>query len=240
MPLFRVDRLTKFFGRRKVVDDVSIEMEAGEVVGLLGPNGAGKTTTFRIAMGIFPPTRGRVYLNEKEVTRLPMYLRARRGMGFLSQEKSVFQRLTVEQNLLAILEALGVRRKERLRRCDALLTEYGLVTVRKQKAYTLSGGETRRLEICRALLTQPLLLLLDEPFSGVDPIAVADIQEFIRRLKGQGIGILLTDHNVRETLAITDRSYVINTGQILAQGPPDVIVNDPNVRKFYLGDGFKL
>ncbi len=240
MPLFRLDHLTKQFGRRRVVDDVSLEMEAGEVVGLLGPNGAGKTTTFRIAMGIFPPTRGRVFLNEKDVTRLPMYLRARRGMGFLPQEKSVFQRLTVEQNLLAILEALGVRRKERIRRCEALLTEYGLVTVRKQPAYTLSGGETRRLEICRALLTQPLLLLLDEPFSGVDPIAVADIQEFIRRLKGQGIGILLTDHNVRETLAITDRSYIIKEGAIFAQGTREQIVGNPDVRRGYLGEGFRM
>jgi lipopolysaccharide export system ATP-binding protein len=238
--LFRTENLTKVFGRRTVVNGVSLNVERGEIVGLLGPNGAGKTTTFRMAMGLLRPTKGRILLEGRDVSRLPMYQRARRGMGFLPQERSVFQRLTVEENLLAILQMLDVPRQEGRQRARRLLEEYGLVRISRQRGFTLSGGEARRLEIARALLSHPSLFLLDEPFSGIDPITVSEIQEIIVRLRQQRIGVLLTDHNVRETLSITDRAYIIIDGQVQVQGPRDTVVNDPIVRKFYLGEQFKL
>jgi lipopolysaccharide export system ATP-binding protein len=238
--LFRTEELTRVFGRRTVVNKVSLAVERGEIVGLLGPNGAGKTTTFRMAMGLVRPTHGRILLEGQDVTRLPMYQRARRGMGFLPQERSVFQRLTVEQNLLAILQMLGVPGEEGRARARRLLDEYGLTRIARQPGFTLSGGEARRLEIARALLSRPSLFLLDEPFSGIDPITVSELQEIIVRLRQQHIGILLTDHNVRETLSITDRAYIIIDGQVQVQGHRDAVVNDPIVRKYYLGEKFTL
>jgi lipopolysaccharide export system ATP-binding protein len=240
MSLFRARSLTKSYSRRKVVNDVSFDVEKGQIVGLLGPNGAGKTTVFKIAVGLLRPEKGTVELNGKPVTKLPMYRRARLGMGYLPQEASVFRRLTVEQNLLAILETLPLKRKERLDRAEDLLTSFELVSLRGRRADSLSGGERRRLEIARALSTEPQLLLLDEPFAGIDPIAVADIQEIVSRLKRRGISILLTDHNVRETLAITDRSYIIFEGRILRQGDPEDLITDPLVRQVYLGRKFQM
>lgn len=240
MPLLHVDRVTKVYGHRKVVDGVSLEVEPGEVVGLLGRNGAGKTTTFRMVVGLVRPNDGRIEFKGQEVTRLPIFKRARRGMGFLPQEASVFQRLTVEQNLLAILEAVGVKRAERRARATRMLEEYGLLKLAPQKAFTLSGGETRRLEICRAMLTNPSIILLDEPFSGVDPIAVGELQGFIRQLRDRQIGVLLTDHNVRETLKICTRAYIIDAGRVLKHGPPAEIVADPLVREKYLGTDFQM
>jgi len=238
--LLRVEDVTKVYGRRKVVDGVTLEVGRGQVVGLLGRNGAGKTTTFRMVIGLVRPNGGRIRFRGEDVTRLPIYKRARRGMGFLPQEPSVFQRLTVEQNLLAILETCGVGRAARRRRAAQLLEEYGLTKLAGQKAFTLSGGETRRLEICRAMITNPSIILLDEPFSGVDPIAVNEIQGFIHVLRGSGIGILLTDHNVWETLRICDRSYIIDEGRVLKCGPPSEIVSDPMVRQKYLGQNFRM
>ncbi len=239
--LLRVDTLAKVYRDRKVVDGVSFEVNHGEIVGLLGPNGAGKTTSFKMTMGMVEPDGGRILLEGEDITRLPMYRRARKGIGYLAQERSTFQRLTVRENLLAVLETQGHDSATRKRIADDLIAEFGLVKVVDQLAYTLSGGETRRLEIARALTTEPKLLLLDEPFSGVDPIAVAEIQEIIRRLRqGRGIGTLLTDHNVRETLSVTDRSYIIDTGRILAQGRPEEIVANPLVRKVYLGEHFTM
>ncbi|MBI2900097.1 MAG: LPS export ABC transporter ATP-binding protein [Planctomycetes bacterium] len=240
MPLLCVDGVTKSYGRRKVVDAVSLTVDRGEVVGLLGRNGAGKTTTFRMVIGLVRPEGGRIVFDDHDVTRMPIYRRARLGMGFLAQERSVFQRLSVEENLLAILETTRVRRGERRAVAAKLLEEYGLAHLAKQKAFTLSGGETRRLEICRALLTSPSILLLDEPFSGVDPIAVSELQGIIRKLKEKGFGVLLTDHNVRETLAITDRSSIIDEGKVLRTGRPDEVVSDPQVRERYLGANFKI
>jgi lipopolysaccharide export system ATP-binding protein len=239
-PLFRTEKLTRVFGHRTVVKGVSLEVERGEIVGLLGPNGAGKTTTFRMTMGLIKPTSGTIHLEGHDVTHLPMYQRARRGMGFLPQERSVFQRLTVEENLLAILEMTDLPRHEGRTRARRLLEEYGLAKVARQPGYTLSGGEARRLEIARSLLTAPSLFLLDEPFSGIDPITVSELQEIIVRLRQQNIGVLLTDHNVRETLSITDRAYIIIDGQVHVQGPRDLVINDPIVRKFYLGEKFTL
>ncbi len=239
--LLRVDALQKVYKHRKVVDGVSFEVNHGEIVGLLGPNGAGKTTTFKMTMGMVEPEAGRILLEGEDVTRLPMYRRARKGVGYLAQERSTFQRLTVRENLLAVLETQALSAAERMGRAEELIHEFGLTKVEGQLAYTLSGGETRRLEIARALTTSPKLLLLDEPFSGVDPIAVAEIQEIIRRLRStRGIGTLLTDHNVRETLSVTDRSYIIDTGRILAQGRPEEIVANPLVRKVYLGEHFSM
>jgi lipopolysaccharide export system ATP-binding protein len=238
--LFQTEKLTRVFGHRTVVNGVTIDVGRGEIVGLLGPNGAGKTTTFRMAMGLLRPTSGRILLEGRDVSRLPMYRRARRGMGFLPQERSVFQRLTVEENLLAILEMLDVPRAEGRDRARRLLEEYGLTRIAHQMGYTLSGGEARRLEIARSLLSNPSLFLLDEPFSGIDPITVSELQDIIMRLRQQNIGILLTDHNVRETLSITDRAYIIIDGQVQVQGPRDTVVNDPIVRKFYLGERFTL
>ena len=239
MALLEARELTKVYGKRAVVDHVSFEVNAGEVVGLLGPNGAGKTTTFRMTVGLIGPTSGQVLLNGEEITRLPMYRRARRGIGYLSQETSVFQRLTVEENILAVLEGMKIPRAERHRRAAALLDELELSKLARNKAYTLSGGERRRLEITRALVCTPSLMLLDEPFSGVDPIAVFDIQQIILSLKERGIGVLLTDHSVRETLAISDRSYIISEGTILTSGSSSELVNDPLARRVYLGGSFR-
>jgi lipopolysaccharide export system ATP-binding protein len=238
--LLQVEAVSKVYGKRKVVDQVSLQVNRGEVVGLLGRNGAGKTTTFRMVIGIVKPNGGRIVFRGDVVTRMPIYKRSRKGIGFLPQEKSVFQRLTVEENLLAVLETRKDVAGDRRARAQEMLAEYGLTKVSSQKAYTLSGGETRRLEICRAMITNPLILMLDEPFSGVDPIAVKELQKFIRGLRDRGIGVLLTDHNVTETLRIVDRAYIINDGKVLADGPPDRLVADPLVRQTYLGEDFRL
>jgi lipopolysaccharide export system ATP-binding protein len=240
MGLFRARELTKTYRRRKVVDQVDFHVEPGEIVGLLGPNGAGKTTVFKMSMGMVRPDHGQVELEGRPITRLPMFKRARLGLGYLSQEPSVFRRLTVEQNLKAIAETLPLGRGEQQERIARLLETLELAALRAARAETLSGGERRRLEIARALLTEPKILLLDEPFAGVDPIAVADIQEIVRQLRQRGISILLTDHNVRETLAITDRSYIIFEGRILRHGRSEDLVNDPVVRQVYLGKKFRM
>jgi lipopolysaccharide export system ATP-binding protein len=232
--------LQKSFWQRKVVDNVNLVINPGEVVGLLGPNGAGKTTTFYMVVGLLPPDRGRILLDGSDITALPMYRRARRGIGYLPQESSVIRKLTVEDNLLAILEMLDLTPREREERKVALLRELGLDERAKQRAYTLSGGERRRLEISRALITAPSFLLLDEPFTGIDPIAIADIQEIISRLKGKGIGVLITDHNVRETLSITDRSYILYGGQILVSGTSKELATNERAREIYLGEKFSL
>lgn len=238
--LLEVDGVSKIYGKRKVVDGVSLRVNRGEVVGLLGRNGAGKTTTFRMAIGIVTPNGGRIVFRGDVVTKLPIFKRARKGMGFLPQERSVFQRLTVEENLLAVLETRKDVKGDRRERAAAMLAEYGLTKIAKQKAYTLSGGETRRLEICRAMITSPSILMLDEPFSGVDPIAVGELQGFIRGLRDRGIGVLLTDHNVRETLTVCDRAYIINEGKVLKTGTPSEIEADPLVRQTYLGENFRM
>lgn len=232
--------LVKSFRGRKVVKGVAIEVHAGEVVGLLGPNGAGKTTIFDMMVGLCQPDEGEITFSGESITKLPMYQRARRGIGYLPQESSVFRRLSVENNVLAILEVLGYPRGDRATRVDALLKDLDLLHIRKSMAYALSGGERRRLEITRALATNPSFMLLDEPFAGIDPIAVADIQQIILRLKEKRIGILITDHNVQETLSIVDRAYIINEGQILETGSPDAIVKSETARAVYLGERFKL
>lgn len=238
--VLKTDALEKFYGKRKVVDLVSVLVRPGEIVGLLGRNGAGKSTTFKMVVGLVDPDGGKVILNGKNVTKLPVYRRARMGMGYLAQEPSVFQRMSVIDNLLAILEFTDVGHEEGVGKARALLQEYGLDHLETQKGHTLSGGESRRLEICRALVRSPEVLLMDEPFSGIDPIAVSEIQDIIKRLKGQGLGVLLTDHNVRETLTITDRSYIIDEGHVLAEGPPGALIEDPRVRERYLGERFRL
>jgi len=232
--------LSKSYRGRKVVDDVELEIGQGEVVGLLGPNGAGKTTTFYILVGLARPDSGRVLLNGDEITDLPMYLRARSGISYLPQEPSVFRQLTSEENLLAVLETLPLPSEQQRDRLEELLVQMGLETVRQSKAYTLSGGERRRLEIARSLTLQPSFILLDEPFSGIDPLTVKDLQEIIRQLSRSGIGVLITDHNVRETLNVTDRAYIVNHGKIFRRGRPDELSNDPEVRRVYLGDHFRL
>jgi lipopolysaccharide export system ATP-binding protein len=232
--------LTKSFKGRAVVKNVSVEVRAGEIVGLLGPNGAGKTTIFDMMVGLCQPDAGSILLDGTAITDLPMYKRARHGIGYLPQESSVFRRLSVEENILAILEMVDLSAPERAARVDMLLKELDLTHLRTSKAYALSGGERRRLEITRALVMHPKFLLLDEPFAGIDPIAVADIQQIIIRLKQKHIGILITDHNVQETLSITDRAYIINEGAILEAGAPDVIVNSSTARAIYLGERFKL
>ncbi len=232
--------LKKSFKGREVVRGITIEVLTGEVVGLLGPNGAGKTTIFDMVVGLQKPDHGQIFLDREPITHLPMYQRARRGIGYLPQEASIFRGLSVEDNILAVLETLNLSKPEREERLASLLKELGLVTLRKSKAFTLSGGERRRLEITRALATGPRFLLLDEPFTGIDPIALEDIQHIIRSLKQKNIGILITDHNVQETLSITDRAYIINEGTILESGSPEVIVNSPKARAIYLGERFRL
>jgi len=240
MQVLRARRLVKSFRRRRVVDDVSLEVHEGEVVGLLGPNGAGKTTTFHMVVGLTRPDEGSVFLNNQEITVLPMYLRARSGINYLPQEPSIFRKLTVEENVLAILETLPLKPGEKQQRLGVLLNELGLAGKAKARAYTLSGGERRRAEITRALVTSPSFMLLDEPFAGIDPIAVGDIQKIIHHLKERGIGILVTDHNVRETLKITDRAYIMNEGRIFRAGSPDQLASDEDVRRVYLGEDFRL
>jgi lipopolysaccharide export system ATP-binding protein len=232
--------LHKSYRGRKVVDDVELEIGQGEVVGLLGPNGAGKTTTFYILVGLARPDSGRVLLNGEEITDLPMYLRARSGISYLPQEPSVFRQLTSEENLLAVLETLPLTPEQQRDRLEELLVQMGLETVRTSKAYTLSGGERRRLEIARSLTLEPSFILLDEPFSGIDPLTVKDLQEIIRELANSGIGVLITDHNVRETLTVTDRAYILKSGKIFRKGRPGELSDDPEVRRVYLGDHFRL
>ena len=232
--------LTKSFGDRRVVDNLSLEVGSGEVVGLLGPNGAGKTTTFYMIVGLYKPEAGCVYFNGEDITEYPMYLRARNGISYLPQEASVFRKLTVEENILAILQRFNLSKNEMKKRLDELLNELGLSSLAKSKAYVLSGGERRRLEITRALVTSPLFLLFDEPFTGIDPIAVSDIQNIINQLRQKGIGILISDHNVRETLGVCDRAYIISKGEILEHGNAQTIVNSPRAREVYLGERFNL
>jgi lipopolysaccharide export system ATP-binding protein len=232
--------LTKCFGSRKVVDNLSLELQSGEVVGLLGPNGAGKTTTFYMIVGLYKPEAGSVYFNGEDITDYPMYLRARNGISYLPQEASVFRKLTVEENILAILQRFNLSKDEMKERLDELLKELGLSSLAKSKAYVLSGGERRRLEITRALVTSPLFLLFDEPFTGIDPIAVSDIQNIISQLREKGIGVLISDHNVRETLGVCDRAYIISQGKILEHGNAQTIVSSPRAREVYLGEKFNL
>jgi len=236
----RGEGLTKAYGSRVVVKDVNIEISTGEVVGLLGPNGAGKTTTFYMVVGLTKPRSGSVFLGSDDITSLPMYLRARAGIGYLPQETSVFRKLSTEENVLAVLETLGYSLREQKTRARELLQELGIAGLAHQRADTLSGGERRRLEICRALAASPLFILLDEPFAGIDPIAVADIQRIIEYLRKRGLGILITDHNVRETLRITDRAYIIREGEVFRAGTPRALATDPEVRRVYLGDDFDL
>jgi lipopolysaccharide export system ATP-binding protein len=230
----------KVYGGRAVVKDVSLEVAPGEIVGLLGPNGAGKTTTFYMVVGVVPPDQGRVHLGGEDITELPMYLRAQRGISYLPQEPSVFRKLSVEDNLRAIFETLDLARGEQERRIGQLLSDFGLERVAKTPGFALSGGERRRVEIARALVINPWYILLDEPFAGIDPIAVLDIQGIVRHLKAMGIGVLITDHNVRETLKITDRAYIITNGEILRSGSPEELSRDPQVKKVYLGEEFTL
>lgn len=238
--ILRTEGLVKVYGSRAVVNGVDIQLGRGEIVGLLGPNGAGKTTSFYMMVGLVRPNGGRVIFQGQEVTNLPMHQRARMGMGYLPQEESIFRKLTVEENLLAILETLPLGKKERKERCEELLHQFGITHVARQLALTLSGGEKRRLTIARSLVTRPSLLMLDEPFSGVDPIAVADVQQIISGLRKTGLGILITDHNVRETLSIVDRAYLIFEGRVETQGSKEFLVNDPVARRVYLGEGFRM
>jgi lipopolysaccharide export system ATP-binding protein len=240
MATLRTQELTKSYGGRTVVRGVSLEVASGEVVGLLGPNGAGKTTTFYMTVGLTAPDSGRVLLDGTDVTGDPMYIRARKGIGYLPQEPSIFRGLTVAQNILAILETLPIDAQTRRVRLGELLAELGLAPLADSPAYTLSGGERRRVEITRALVVSPLFILLDEPFAGIDPIAVADIQKIIFHLKERGIGVLITDHNVRETLRITDRAYIVRDGVIFRSGTPDSLASDEDVRRIYLGTEFRL
>jgi lipopolysaccharide export system ATP-binding protein len=232
--------LVKEYGKRRVVDRVSLEVHPGEVVGLLGPNGAGKTTSFYMIVGLEKPLAGQIKIDGTDVTPLPMHMRARYGVSYLAQEPSVFRKLTVEQNILAILELVLKDKKKRIERCNQLLEDFNLTKVRKQKGFMLSGGERRRVEIARALAQNPRYILLDEPFTGVDPIAVADLQDIVRGLKKMGLGVLITDHSVRETLAITDRAYIMYSGKILVSGDAKDIAEDEKARKFYLGDRFNM
>jgi len=236
----KTQNLVKSFKKRKVVKEVSLDIHEGEVVGLLGPNGAGKTTTFYMIVGFIGADSGHILLNDSDITQMPMFKRSRRGIGYLPQESSVFQKLTVEQNMLAVLENTNLSRKERNVRADKIIEELGIEHVRKQRGYTLSGGERRRTEIARALAVEPRFMLLDEPFAGVDPIAVFDIQGIIERLKKQGLGILITDHNVRETLRITDRAYIMNEGEILVSGSSEFLVNNEEAKRIYLGINFTI
>ncbi len=238
--LIRTSQLAKSYKGKRVVDGVDLNVKTGEIVGLLGPNGAGKTTSFYMIVGLVKPTEGGVFFCGQDVTAMPMYRRARMGMGYLSQEPSIFRRLTVEENVMAILETLPLTAKERHARLASLLDELKIAYLAKQKAYTLSGGERRRLEITRALVTNPSLILLDEPFSGVDPLAVYDVQQIITDLKSRGLGILITDHNVRETLAVVDRAYLICEGKVLREGSSEFLINDKMSRELYLGPRFSM
>jgi lipopolysaccharide export system ATP-binding protein len=235
-----IENLVKIYNNRTVVNDVSFHLSQGEVVGLLGANGAGKTTCFYIVVGIVRPNLGSIIMDQKDITRLAMYKRARSGISYLPQEASIFRKMSVEENLFAILETLKMSKKEQQKKADQLLEELRITHIRKNKGYSLSGGERRRAEIARALVTNPKFILLDEPFAGVDPIAVIDIQEVIKELASRNIGILITDHNVRETLGITDRAYIMNEGKILVDGTPEFIINNELAKKVYLGDQFKL
>ncbi len=237
----KTENLTKAYGKKTAVNGVSIDVQQGEVVGLLGPNGAGKTTTFYMSVGLIQPNSGRIYLGDHEITKLPMHRRAHLGIGYLPQESSIFRKLTVEENITILWELMPeVRKDEYQKKLVELLDELGVTHLRKQKAYTLSGGEQRRVEIARALASNPSFLLLDEPFTGIDPKTVDDLQVIIRHLKTKGIGVLITDHNVRETLAITDRSYIIHKGQILVSGNSETVANSEEAKKFYLGEKFEL
>jgi len=232
--------LTKIYNKRKVVNNIDLKISSGEVVGLLGPNGAGKTTTFYLIVGLVKPDMGEIFLNDENITGYPMYLRARKGLNYLPQEPSIFRKLTVEENILAILETLDLSEAEKCERLEELLAELDLTALAKNHAYSLSGGERRRVEITRALVTSPKYILLDEPFAGIDPLAVADIQKIIEKLKGKGIGIIISDHNVRETLSCCDRAYIVNEGAILVEGAPDTIAQSDLARKFYFGDTFNF
>jgi lipopolysaccharide export system ATP-binding protein len=238
--LVQAKNLAKIYHGRRVVSGVSLNVKAGEVVGLLGPNGAGKTTSFYMVMGLIRPDEGELTFRGCDITHMPMYKRARMGMGYLAQEPSIFRKLTVEENIMAILETLAISNKERKRRLEDLLEELGLARLRHQKAMTLSGGERRRLEITRALVTNPSFIMLDEPFGGVDPLAVYDVQQIILQLKARNLGILITDHNVRETLSVVDRAYLMCMGKILVEGPSDFLVNDEQAREIYLGPRFSM
>ena len=240
MSKLETDEISKSYRGRRVVDDVSVHLQQGEVVGLLGPNGAGKTTSFYMIVGLISPDSGRILIDDQDITSLPMYKRAARGISYLPQEASVFRKLTVEENLLAILETLPMRSHERRARMEQLIDELGLEKVRRNRGYMLSGGERRRVEIARSLVISPSFLLLDEPFSGIDPIQVLELQRIIFDLKRTGIGILITDHNVRETLAVTDRAYIINDGRIFRAGSPEALERDPEVKRIYLGESFTL
>jgi len=240
MSKLETDEISKSYRGRRVVDDVSVHLQQGEVVGLLGPNGAGKTTSFYMIVGLISPDSGRILIDDQDITGLPMYKRAGRGISYLPQEASVFRKLTVEENLLAILETLPMRSQERRARMEQLVDELGLEKVRRSRGYMLSGGERRRVEIARSLVISPSFLLLDEPFSGIDPIQVLELQRIIFDLKRTGIGILITDHNVRETLAVTDRAYIINEGRIFRAGSPEALERDPEVKRIYLGESFTL
>ncbi|HTY46029.1 MAG TPA: LPS export ABC transporter ATP-binding protein [Patescibacteria group bacterium] len=240
MHLLETRELVKAYDGREVVKGVSIEVKRGEIVGLLGPNGAGKTTTFYMIVGIIPPRRGKIIFDNFDITALPIHERSRYGIGYLSQEPSIFRKLSVEENIQAVLETLPIGRSERRRRLEQLLHELNIAHLARSKAYTLSGGERRRLEITRALVTNPSFILLDEPFSGIDPIVVSEAQEIIKELKGKGLGILLTDHNVRETLSITDRAYLIADGKILISGTAGELINNPKAREIYLGEKFSM
>jgi lipopolysaccharide export system ATP-binding protein len=240
MNKLKIENLVKSYGGRAVVSDVNIEINRGEIVGLLGPNGAGKTTSFYMIVGLIKPDQGRIFFDSKDITQMPMYRRARQGIGYLCQEDSIFRKLTVEENIMAVLETLSISVQERKRRLEKLLNELNIAHLARSKAYTLSGGERRRLEITRALVTEPSFLLLDEPFSGIDPIAVFEAQQIIQNLKTGGLGILLTDHSVRETLAITDRSYIIHEGRILISGTSKDLISNPKARQVYLGEQFTL
>ncbi|RKY53531.1 MAG: LPS export ABC transporter ATP-binding protein [Candidatus Neomarinimicrobiota bacterium] len=240
MAILRAEKLVKIYGRRRVVNDIDIEAKTGEIVGLLGPNGAGKTTTFYMITGMIRPNQGKIFLEDEDITTLPMYKRAQKGIGYLAQEASVFRKLSVEDNLRLVLEMYIKNKKEIQDKIDSLIDEFKLDHVRKNKGFALSGGERRRTEIARALATDPKFILLDEPFAGIDPIVVEDIQEMIVRLKNKGIGVIITDHNVHETLSITDHSYLLYQGDILKAGTAEFLANDPEARRLYLGAKFKL
>ncbi|MBO4675629.1 MAG: LPS export ABC transporter ATP-binding protein [Elusimicrobiaceae bacterium] len=236
----RSEKIVKVYKDRMVVKGVDIHVKSGEIVGLLGPNGAGKTTSFYMMVGFIRPTQGHVFIDGNDVTDLPMYERARHGLGYLAQEPTIFKGLTVEENLLAVLERILDDKKEQKKRVDSLLEEFGLTKLAKQKAWTLSGGEKRRMEIARCMISNPQIILLDEPFVGIDPITVADLRKMIFKLKDKGLGVLITDHNVRETLPLTERAYLIYDGKILVEGDQNTLLNDPNARKLYLGEDFKM